>query len=163
MKEREMLKRAAMENLPDKDELREFCLTPKKKNRYNVRIAVAAACFALLLGAFFTLSLLERAGGGGESVTTPQTTSHESLTEDKVLPDEADHIPEDRYGVPGSFIAYIGEERFDEWSEEMNKGEYKVSEYVLQFVKEFDIPRELIRREYNNDRGYWNIDLMLIL
>lgn len=163
MKEKEMLKRAAAENLPDKEKLREFCLTSKKKSRYNVRIAVAAACFVLLSGTFFTLSLLEKNGGVSDAVTTEQITVYDSLSEDDALPGETAYIPEEKYGVPGSFIAYVGEERFDEWSAEMNKCDYKLFEYVLQFVKEFDIPRELIRSEYNNDRGYWNIDLMLVL
>lgn len=166
MNEREMLKKIIENDLPDKEKIRLASIKKgtQKSRAKAKRMLLAAACISLLLCLPLTLPFLKNEDKPKEILNEPVETNVKIDT--KETEEAIQEIPKDKiagYGIPESFIRYVGVDNYIEWIDEVSQGDYLCSEFVLEFVKTFDIPNELMLKEYAEDYPYWNINLMMIL
>jgi len=182
MKGKEIIKRALEGSIPDKESLRQECLSQRKRAVSVKRVMIAAACILLLCTTFVLIPLLKKdnnkKGFDGNEDIILQSEELESISED-ITPDTQDEYYDpgaigggessicpihsiEYHAIPGLLIDYVDEQAYEEWKSQLRdeEGWYIRDENgcypgfnIVEFINSFNIPDELIIECYP---GYYN-------
>ncbi|MBE6686120.1 MAG: hypothetical protein E7591_02705 [Ruminococcaceae bacterium] len=194
MKEREILKKAMESTLPDKERIRAGVLSEKRKRKSYKRIMLAAACITLLCALLLCLPLFKKEKKEKNAEIPFDTFSEESvLPEDdigvmKLSERKESYRPAvgggstgickihncEYHAIPGYMLDYVGNEKFELWAAQFKDadGWFVCDENnctpgfnIVDFIIHFDIPAELIYKDYpgyyNPNSVFWDLDLLL--